>query len=458
MKKIIITLIVTFFSFCGIANARTALCLYTENADSYSPNDKVAIVFLDSFKREIFFNMNGTFFDKANNIANIDDSTVIPGINIWDAVGLSPIGRIENFNQILTVANYYSKLKENGFTIRFDPFPGNVSNAKIDDLGRVYTYGYFVSDMFEALETRLRVTFGMGEESGESAYNYQKFAYDYVCPEVLYFDGDSVLSAEDAEIVFSYDKSIFEDNNSTLEKAFGNTIYYKRSDIVADSYRSDTIKAAIQTTEKIIDNKKCDSTFNDSAYSLSKLIKAMNFSACYNADGTQCAEFGKVEQHIIAKSLNKNDGFNYYKTAKNIVENSSVFQGCTMQFVYGGSNKALVEAARNFVNIYEGKVSMGQPTVKTCKGIIGDSDTEGSPAYYVVHILKIARYAAIVIAIALTTMDAVKAISASDVDAISKLIKTGSIRLVFVALIYMGLTIVNLLLSIFHITSDCGIK
>jgi len=478
MKKIFLTfvLFIGLMMFTVKANAMTAICYYGSNPDSFDEKDGVAVMYMDGFNRKVFFNFSGLgISDRITLLMNTDNSFT-DTFGIATALGVPPVvNQIERMNQALTRINYISTLKKDGIFVRLDPLPSDMTKVKKHN-GILYVNGYFESDNIDGWDSKLTVKFGSEIESNDSASNYRKFAQELVCPDVIYMDNDSPLQPEKPDMTFSYDPTQYQNGSlweqiksgewmhSIVNWAGNNKVYYKKQDLVADNYRNSTMMSTLKQVNEMAEKGTCTYFKQDNIANYKRLINAFNFNLCYNNSETgaiseNCATLTEVEKHNLAKTLGKNDDFNFYGAAEKIIEHESSIQTChANQNQDSVTGEELVKAAKNFKKYYDGKVTIAGNDVKDCKSILGDASNVNSPAFYLTNILKIMRFVGIVLAIVLTTMDAVKVISTSDADGISKLIKTGSIRLIFAGLLFFGLTIVNLLLDIFHIASDCGIN
>lgn len=478
MKKIYLLpliLIISLFTFSTNAKAMTAICYYGSEVDSFEEDDGMAVLYMDGFNRKVFFNFTGAgIADRITLLMNTDD-TFQDTFGIASALGVPPaISQIERMNQALTLINYTKTLQSKGVFIKLDPLPSDIGKVKKQD-DILYINGYFESDTLEPFDTKLVVKFGSEIEGNDSAGNYRRFSEDMICPDIIYMDNDSPFQPEKADMTFSYNPDAYKKEtgwaafwsgewmHNVVNWLGNNKVYYKKQDLIVDNYRNLTMMNTLDNVKEMSKSGTCKHFTSDQVNAYKRLINAFTFNLCYNDTNggisSNCASLTEVEKHNIAKTLGKDDDFNYYDVANMIIEKEDTFNKCHANLNQNAvEGKDLVEAAKTFKKYYDGKVTIPKNTVKDCKSILGDASNVNSPAFYLTNILKIMRFVGIVLAIVLTTMDAIKVISTSDADGISKLIKTGSIRLIFAGLLFFGLTIVNLLLDIFHIASDCGIK
>lgn len=93
-----------------------------------------------------------------------------------------------------------------------------------------------------------------------------------------------------------------------------------------------------------------------------------------------------------------------------------------------------------------------------CQSYLGDPDDEESPAYYLQFAFNILKYAAIVMLFVFTIMDFTKAVASSKDDAIKKAAQNAIKRLVIAVIIFLLPILIEFVLSLVGIYSDCGIE
>lgn len=94
---------------------------------------------------------------------------------------------------------------------------------------------------------------------------------------------------------------------------------------------------------------------------------------------------------------------------------------------------------------------------ENCEGFLGDPDIALDPAWYLQLIFKIVKYVAVILAIVLSIIDFVKAITAQDKDALNKAIQTAIKRLILTVLLFFLPILVNFVLGIVGAYDTCGI-
>lgn len=116
----------------------------------------------------------------------------------------------------------------------------------------------------------------------------------------------------------------------------------------------------------------------------------------------------------------------------------------------------LQKAAQDALNV------MNNTTDKTpkdiCEYILGDPSQPGDFAYYLNVTFRFIKFAAPILLICVTIFDYIKAIAASDGDAIMKTNKKTLTRLIFTLLIFMLPILISTILSLTGVQGSCGIS
>lgn len=94
-------------------------------------------------------------------------------------------------------------------------------------------------------------------------------------------------------------------------------------------------------------------------------------------------------------------------------------------------------------------------TEESCAGFLGEKDDHTSPAYFLDLIMKIFKYAAVILALVLSVVDFVKATVSQDKDLLQKAIMTSIKRLVFAVIIFFLPIVINFFLSLIGAYSSC---
>ena len=93
-----------------------------------------------------------------------------------------------------------------------------------------------------------------------------------------------------------------------------------------------------------------------------------------------------------------------------------------------------------------------------CKSYLGDPSDSGSPAYYLQFSFNIMKYAAIIMLFVFTFIDFTKAVASSKDDAIKKATQNAIKRVIIAIIIFFLPILIEFLLSLFGIYSNCGIS
>lgn len=91
----------------------------------------------------------------------------------------------------------------------------------------------------------------------------------------------------------------------------------------------------------------------------------------------------------------------------------------------------------------------------SCAGFLGTISDNTSPAYFLDLIMKIFKYAAIILALVLSVVDFIKATVSQDKDLLQKAIMTSTKRLIFAVIIFFLPIAINFFLSLIGAYSSC---
>ncbi|MBE6156178.1 MAG: hypothetical protein E7161_00315 [Firmicutes bacterium] len=97
---------------------------------------------------------------------------------------------------------------------------------------------------------------------------------------------------------------------------------------------------------------------------------------------------------------------------------------------------------------------------QSCESLLGNPQTNGTPAYYLQFVLNLIKYAAIILLVVLSIFDFVGAVSSHDQEILSKCVKKVGFRLIWCVAIFFIPTILNYIFTFVEIysPSTCGIK
>lgn len=101
-----------------------------------------------------------------------------------------------------------------------------------------------------------------------------------------------------------------------------------------------------------------------------------------------------------------------------------------------------------------------------CDSILGSIDEDGSTsqngypsvAYVLQKVLNIMKFLGPILAICMTILDSIKTVTSGDKDALSKLLKTSSKRLIYAVLLFVFPVILDFVLNLVSAHGTCGIQ
>lgn len=77
------------------------------------------------------------------------------------------------------------------------------------------------------------------------------------------------------------------------------------------------------------------------------------------------------------------------------------------------------------------------PEITDCKSLLGDPDTKGSPAFYLVKAFHVIKYVALALMIVLSVMDLTGAVAKQDKDVMAKILKKLMMRFILCIIIFL---------------------
>ena len=410
----VITFVLLMFVFVTKTNAWAGLCLYGTDKNDFNSSKETALVQIEDATREIWFSNE--------EVASWDTTSWRDGV--FSILNFYKFAGFKGGTYIRFQAGYDSAYIWNGNN------DGNSFNRWKDTVVPLY----------------------WGLEGNDNLLK-RKFVDEYRCPEVIIYDGDSLIEInQDLNLTFSDDRDVDESGNGIVN-LLNNHVFFKYYDLVEDSFKSDEMYAADTNLISSLDNGTCSVTQEQ----VDKIKDAFTF----NFAGT----YTDVTRYLIAQSLKK-DGtsygnqFDYTGLANKVLEYNNNGQTAEDYLINTCSldAKGLTKSANTFLGyLSNGNAFPNADSIHTCAGMIGDPDDKDSFAYYLQIIFDTIQYAGIAACIILTIFDGVKTITADDKDDINGLIKRSITRLIFAGLIFFIPMIVELALKIFHIYGDCGI-
>ena len=417
MKKkliLIVTILSSIFMFTTKTSAITALCKYEASDGSK------AYVILENYKKYLFFE----HFD----LLSVDDTAQLGA--------LTPMSSILG---IATLINYFPTINSgsDGMSLYFD---GTYDSVTVES---------FMSD---TLETKFDVHW-VNSSGNPDPVVKQNFKNGDRCPDVMFYDGDSALTIESAEISFA--------NAQTSEMSdapwANNKVYTKQVDLVTDNYKSDSTISMLRNINNALDGNGCGSPLSGSQESMDNAIAYLSLNVAYG-------DLTGSEKHFLAKAINYGSspnssdslGYSYRELAQKIENNPNA--DTTVSNACGVDATGLRQAAKIYNHAYEVTSDFGADDVQDCEGVIGDPNEEGTFAYYLQIMLDFVQYGGVALVIVLTTIELIKAVTSSDKDEVNKVMSKTLTRVIAMILLFIVPILVNLILNIFHIYGNCGIK
>lgn len=407
-------LVISMLAFSLKANAWGGLCLYGTDKDNFKDSKETALIQIEDATREIWFSNK--------EVASWDTTTASDG----------PLS-------ILNFYKFSTYFKSNGTYIRL--------RAGFDN-AYIWNGNNNGTSINQSLDTIVNLYWGNDYDDNPQLLK-DKFVNEYRCPEVIIYDGDSLVEVnQDLNITFSDNRDI--DSGSSL---LNNYVFYKQYDLIEDSYKSDEMYNAINSLSSSL-NGTCNVTQDQ----LKKVIDAFTFN--------YAGSFSNVTKYLLIHSLKNKvnyyeKDFDYVGLAKKVSEynkdnlNAEDYLSNVCHLDSTGLNKS----AANFLSyIDNAAVFPNTDSVNSCSGVIGDPNDGDSFAYYLQITFDFIQYAGAAACIVLTIFDAIKTVTSDDKDDINGLTKRTITRLIFAGLLFFAPMIIELLLKVFHIYGDCGIK
>ena len=106
------------------------------------------------------------------------------------------------------------------------------------------------------------------------------------------------------------------------------------------------------------------------------------------------------------------------------------------------------------------EITTDLPDITDCNALLGDPETPGSPAFYLLKAFNVIKYVALVLLVVLSVMDFTGAIAKQDKDAMAKVLKKLMMRFILCIIIFLLPYFISLLLKylVERQTDLCGIK
>ena len=419
MKKILLTIsifITSLFMFSAKTSAITALCAYEANDGSK------AYIILENYKKYIYFDK----FD----IYSVDDT-----------INLGPVVPITSILSFATLANYFPSIMagQQGMSLYFDPTYNNVTVE---------------SFMYDNFETKFQVTWLNATGNTDPAVKLN-FKNGNRCPQILFYDGDGAISIESAEIRFS--SGLASDMSDSWPIWANNKVYSRSVDLITDNYKSSNTVSILRSINSALDGNGCSSPLSGSQSNMDLALSYLTLSVSYG-------DITGSEKHFIAKGIDygseanssTDEHYSYIELAKKIDANANadevVSNSCNVDAT------GLRKAAQMYKHAYEVTSDFGTEDVEDCQGIIGDPNEEGTFAFYLQMILSFIQYGGVGLVVVLTIVELTKAVASSDKDEVNKVINKTLTRVIFMVLLFVVPIIIKLMLDIFNVYGDCGIK
>ncbi|MBO5095457.1 MAG: hypothetical protein J6B98_01090 [Bacilli bacterium] len=328
----------------------------------------------------------------------------------------------------------------------------------------------------------------------ESYYRFSPSAYEDmqngICPSEAYYDliatanghsgiievcfGDRTYcgskdEGDDSGSAFVQEE--FEGFNSTITTTSSNVTDYLTSivDKAYDAGLAEAKKVVIDKNVKYQDNETCASFVKDPTGFTETIIKKANdgakkYSLNYFSQN-QSQNTAESLSNLVVNRIEKNTPFNVSDVVKKIetdcnslIESSSATQSekenwkNKLKEAFNVSEKVLTDYSTS-ASSYEFKADFG--TEESCAGFLGDKSDKSSPAYYLDLIMKIFKYAAVILALVLSVIEFLKATVSQDKDLLQKAIMSSVKRLVFAVIIFFLPIAINFFLGLIGAYSSC---
>ena len=122
-----------------------------------------------------------------------------------------------------------------------------------------------------------------------------------------------------------------------------------------------------------------------------------------------------------------------------------------------GTNGIYATGKEDTVNEDKKKDDNSKEVGSDCVSILGSVNQKGDVAYYLQKIFNFMKFLGPVLAICLIIMDSIKGVTSGDKDALNKLLTSSAKRIIFVVLLYIFPTVLNLILGWISTHGTCNI-
>lgn len=339
------------------------------------------------------------------------------------------------------VIEYGSKLVTG--TLKFEDlidFAGNVNGSDSATVkGYIKNNFTVVSNSKDDVNPYLDKVTGTSSAITQGSINKQQdMANNGVCPDAASVE----LSYNAISKKFSIADVTF-DSSTVLNNGFNNWVFTKISTLLLIPNDKTYVYSTLSTYRfaddakyKSYDGKTCLNEADADYY-----IAQFNTISSYKSNSSYVRMFKNNGFDTIAKSI----VIGYMNDGTCAKENPSL----------ASKYSELRSAAQDALNAMN-STSESLPA-NECEYILGDPNKAGDFAYYLNITFRFIKFAAPILLICVTIFDYIKAISASDGDAIQKTNKKTLTRLIFTLLIFMLPIIINAILNLTGVQGTCGI-
>ena len=409
MKKItfIILLFISFFAITLKANAIVPLCIYSGDT-AITHSSRGAYILIENNKLTVHMESRlGIIGDLADSFGPYRFTDNLPGSWI-PIIGVLRTDTSNNIANIFAGTKTYALIQDGDGAIEqyevvdedADVFDVDWSDDSLKD--NLYNYGYCPNALIE--------------DADSGIFDYPTIGFS----DSAEYDGGGGISG--------WFRERFHDIKDGVDEiAFQNRTYYLQ-------YAMFTPDAPVSVSEV----STC-LTNNDTIDKYTMLF-------------TLSDVFSETEKGYLMNLYEKNG---YNDIADKIIELYGPESSCaTSNSSYADKYNEMYTAASNYRNVSSGEMETGDIT---CDGIIGDPSEKGSFAYYLNRTIKFIQFVGPILVIIFTIVEYFKALTSGDADSLKKANKRTVTRLIFAVLLFLIPALINTLLNIFNIYSDCSI-
>ncbi len=326
-------------------------------------------------------------------------------------------------------------------------------------------------------------------KSSESYYSFLDTTYEDmengICPSQAFYDLETTANGHGGkiEVCFgdimgcseekgaSFTSKTFGGFNSTIKSTSSNVTDYLTS-IVDKSYdagMAEARKIVVNKNVKYQDNDTCSDFVKDpQGFTEGIILKAEEAAVKYSLNyflQSQSQNTTNYLSNLVYNRIKNNTPFNVSEVVKKVksdceslINNSGANQEKIedwkrkLQESFNTSEKVLADY-KTTASTYRFKDNFG--TEESCAGFLGDKTDTSSPAYYLNLIMKIFKYAAVILALVLSMIDFLKATISQDKDLLQKAIISSVKRLIFAIIIFFLPIVINYFLGLIGAYSSC---